>query len=272
MRERPSFPWHRNRRGDVTAGDPISSQALALDVFCTIDRLESRDAVLAHIAEQIGIDEPGRWELTPEALIPKPLLGEPRSTQVDVLARATQHIVLFECKFTEPDGGACSQPVPLRKGVHAGLAQCNGNYGMQTDPVSGATDRCVLSSKGIRYWDWVPQVLDIDSSIDYAPCPFAGGAYQWMRNLVAAAALAAESALRPAFVVVYADGAFPMPAKIRSPEWREFAARLTGRVPLRTVSYQDILRWASEAVDDAERSVVASCNAWVEGKIREAAR
>jgi hypothetical protein len=205
-------------------------------------------------------------------LIPKQLLGEPRPTQVDVLARATRHAVLFECKFTEPDGGACSQPVPLRKGAHAGLAQCNGSYAMQTDPVSGTAGRCVLTSKGIRNWEWIPQVFEIDASIDQVPCPFVGGSYQWMRNLVAAAALAAESGLEPTFVVVYADGAFPMAEKIRSAEWRRFSERVTGRVPLRTVSYQDILRWASEAVADAERTVLASCSQWVTGKIHKAAR
>lgn len=272
IRERADFPWHRDRGGKATAIDPISSQALALDVFGTIDRLGSRDAVLTHITQQLGIDEPGSWQLTLEALIPQELLGEPRSTQVDVLGRATENIVLFECKFTEPDGGVCSQPVPLRKGAHAGLAQCTGNYAMQTDPVSGTSGRCVLTSKGIRYWEWIPRVLHIDPGTERTPCPFAGGAYQWMRNLVAAAALAEEANLKPTFVVVYADGNFPMPAKIRSAEWNDFTGKLTSRVPLRTVSYQEILRLVAEAVDESERGVIAACAAWVERKIRGAAR
>lgn len=272
VRERPDMPWHRDRRKRVTAGDPRSSQALALDVFCTIDRLRSRDAVLSHLTQRIGIDERGQWELTPEALIPGQVLGEPRSTQVDVLGRASENVALFECKFTEPDGGKCSQPIRLRKGAHAGQSQCSGRYELQTDPVSGKTSRCVLSTKGIRYWEWIPRVLEIDSGSDYSPCPFAGGAYQWMRNLVAAAALAEKASLRPTFVVVYADGPFPMAKKIGSEDWRAFAASVTGYVPLRTVSYQDILEWASEAVDYSERSSIAECRSWIMGKIGAAAR
>jgi hypothetical protein len=272
LREQPAFPWHRDGNGRATAAEVQSSQALALDVFATIERLDSRDAVMECIGVHLGFDAQGPWSLTPEALVPKTLLGEPRPTQIDILGRAARSLVLFECKFTEPDGGACSQPVPIRKGSNTGLRQCNGNYQVQRDPISSKIGRCTLTGKGIRYWELVPQVLRIDPEIDHLPCPFDGGWYQWMRNLVSAAAMADESRLSPAFVIVYADGPFAMPRKLRTESWREFTELLTTRVPLRVVSYQQLLSWAVGVTTGDDQTILRACSTWVDRKIAAAAR
>jgi hypothetical protein len=41
-------------------------------------------------------------------------LGEPRPTQVDAMAEGAHSVILFECKFTEAAGGACSQVEPRK--------------------------------------------------------------------------------------------------------------------------------------------------------------
>ena len=61
-------------------------------------------------------------------------LSELRETQIDVLAKSTSSIVALECKFTEADGGECSQVHKLGKSAHKGMCQCNGNYEEQVNP------------------------------------------------------------------------------------------------------------------------------------------
>src|SRR5438445_12073212 len=110
VRDRPEFPWHRDRAGRVTASQPASSQALAVDFFGTIGALTSRDAILAAWTDHLALSLGGPWTIDLEHLVPRDLLGEPRPTQVDAVARGGAGIILFECKFTEADGGGCSQP------------------------------------------------------------------------------------------------------------------------------------------------------------------
>ena len=43
VRGEPAFPWHRDKAKAVTASQIVSSQALAVDFFGTINRLASRD-------------------------------------------------------------------------------------------------------------------------------------------------------------------------------------------------------------------------------------
>lgn len=219
--ERPDFPWHRDQRGVVTATMDESSQALALDLFGTVQRLASRDVIVGRWTEALELSGDGPWELIPEVLIPRETLGEPRPTQLDILAKGKGGIVVFECKFTEPDGGSCSQPVPIQKGANRGKRQCNGNYELQTNPVDGRQSKCALTPKGVKYWDFVPEVMKFDPAENYVPCPFADGWYQWMRNLVATLNLSRIEGLPAAFVVAYADGPFPMATKIRGPAWGE---------------------------------------------------
>jgi hypothetical protein len=111
VRERVDFPWHRDDSGQCTASCQKSSQALAIDVFETVDRLPSRNRIVGAWAEllRLPLAPADNWELTLEYPLPKALLGELRETQIDVLARSSNGIVVFECKFTEADGGGCSQ-------------------------------------------------------------------------------------------------------------------------------------------------------------------
>jgi len=272
VREVPIFPWHRDQAGHVTAGRRESSQALALDLFVTIDSLVSRDAILNAWMTALSLQSGAHWSIAPEVCLPRALLGEPRPSQIDVRAQSAASIVLFECKFTEPDGGGCSQPQAITSGRHAGMAQCTGAYVEQVNPVNGVSARCALSGKGIRYWELVPEVLAFDPTSDYRPCPFAGGWYQWMRNLVAARALGKESELPAAFVVVYADGAFPMARKVKSEEWQRLVETTSDRaVALRVASYQQLLAWAATAAVPDERPILQDLTAWIERKFVDSA-
>jgi hypothetical protein len=272
VRERPTFPWHRDRSGRVTAGQVRSSQALAVDFFGTVGALASCDAILAAWTDHLTLAFDGPWKVELEVPVPTDLLGEPHPTQIDVLARGGTGLVLFECKFTEPDGGGCSQPAPISGGAHHGLRQCNGSYAEQINPVNGERACCALTAKGIKYWDFVRDVLDIDPAHDHHPCPFAGGWFQWMRNLVAARVLARHHKVSSAFVVVYVDGPFPMAQKVSSDEWARLEALTEGRtVPFSKVSIQRLHAVASAASSQDDRRILSDLWKWMDRKLTETA-
>lgn len=272
VREQPLFPWHRDQYKAITASQVVSSQALAVDFFGTIQKLASCDDIFAEWIHHFELDLAGPWKIELEALVPEGVLGEPRSTQIDVLAKSNTGLIAFECKFTEPDGGACSQPRAISKGAHEGLKQCDGNYAQQINPVNQVQSRCALTGKGIKYWDFVPKVLNIDPDRDYRPCPFSGGWYQWMRNLVAAYALGRADGNSSAFVVVYADGPFPMANKVKGDDWKQLVTAVTGcEVPLRAVSYQQLLALAREGATPADQRVLDDLRAWMARKVTAAA-
>jgi hypothetical protein len=267
----PGFPWHRDDQGNVTAGRIRSSQAIAVEFFSTIKNLTASDQIVGGWMDHLGLHFLGPWTITLEEPVAPALLGERRPTQVDALARGSDGLVLFECKFTEHDGGGCSQWRPIRRGPHNGRRQCNGRYENQTNPVNGVEGRCALTGKGIRYWDWVPRVMAVDADEDYNPCPFRDGRYQWMRNLVVAAALAGNERGRSAFVILYVDdGPFPMARRIQSKEWAEFEALVAGNsVPLKTVSYQTLLRIARESCAETDAPVLEELKRWLDRKFSE---
>ena len=118
-----SYPWHVNR-GQITTGWSKSSQALSIDVFGTLRAFTNqaaRDAVMNSIAMPLGLAQNDTWHLDLEWEDERNLLKEKRPTQVDVKAQTKDHLLMLECKFTEPDGGPCSQTSKLN-----GRVQCGG--------------------------------------------------------------------------------------------------------------------------------------------------
>jgi len=75
---------------------------------------------MAAIAQELRAQGDGPWSVKLEWEDDKSLLREPRPTQVDAIAFGTKAAILFEVKFTEPDGGSCSQTNPLGKGANQG--------------------------------------------------------------------------------------------------------------------------------------------------------
>jgi len=263
------FPWHKG------AHVAHSSQALAIDVFGTIKTSANRDTIVDAFAQTIGLPTGGPWDITLEWKARPSLLNEPRPTQVDVYAESPQSVILFECKFTEQDGGACSQTVKRK-----GSIPCNGNYAASilSPPsfppvVSGnpSSLRCALSGKGIKYWDIIPKVFHLDAQTDYQPCPFAGSAYQWMRNLVVAYKVGRQKNKQPAVVIVYADHpGLPMAQKVRSRAWTAFTKTVRkDQVPLHVHSYQEILMLAQEVTHQGsgEPTLWRELGEWVERKM-----
>ena len=263
------FPWHK------WAHVTHSSQALAIDVFGTIKTSANCDRILDALAQTMELPTGGPWTITLEWTARPTLLNEPQPTQVDVYAENPQSVILFECKFTEQDGGACSQTVKRNNAI-----PCNGNYAasIHSPPsfppvVSGNPSalRCALSGKGIQYWDIIPKVFHLDAEADHLPCPFAGPAYQWMRNLVVAYKVARQKNKQPSVVIVYADHhGLPMAQKVRSNAWTQFARTVKqDQVPLHVRSYQEILTLAQETTrhGSGEQTVWGELEEWVNRKI-----
>jgi hypothetical protein len=254
------FPWH------TWAHVAHSSQALAIDIFGTIKTSPNRDAIVDAFAQTIGLPTGGPWTITLEWTARPTVLNEPHPTQVDVYAESPQSIILFECKSTEQDGGACSQTVK-----RDGATPCDGNYGKNSTHENDMTSRCALSEKGIQYWDIIPKVFHLDTQTDYQPCPFAGSAYQWMRNLVVAYKVGRQKNKQPAVVIVYADHpGLPMAQKVRSRDWTAFTKTVRkDQVPLHVHSYQEILMLAQEVTHQGsgEPTLWRELGEWVERKM-----
>jgi hypothetical protein len=263
-----AFRWHSAAGERYDTWKVQSSQALAIDVFGTLQTAPQRAAVLDRLAGELGLPAGGPWEVQLEWHDPDNRLNEHQPTWVDAVARSPRALILFEGKFTESDGGRCSQTQPLRSGPHQGLRQCSGSYMWQVNPATGQEARCALTAKGLRYWEFIPQVFDYDAGQSYFECPFAGPWFQWMRNLtVGYAAARLSHAQRAAWVLAYAEGpGLPMAARVRSPEWARLLDRLQpGAITLRALSYQALIALAQAACPNDP--VWPALAAWVQQKI-----
>ena len=259
---RQAFPWHSSSGRGFDTHKTHSSQALAIDVFGTLQGAPSKDAVLNALAVRLGLPASQNWQISLEWLDPDNLLGEHRRSQIDAIARSAENLIFFECKFTEQSAGACTQP-NLRRGVR----QCNGNYTLQTNPINGKAARCALTAKGICYWEHIPEIFAFGADQNHTPCPFAGSWYQWMRNLVQCWAVARHHHLRPAFVVAYADGPFAVAKEIRSPAWQSFLSTLRpGHLPLATLSYQELVALGRQNAPPQEIATWQALEEWVSRK------
>lgn len=257
-----AFSWHRG------AYQPHSSQALAIDVFGTVQNHPQCDLLVSELvttvfrAQMSDAAQQG-WTVKLEFRVSADLFGEPRPTQLDVLLENETAVVVLECKFTETGGGPCSQP----------SEQCNGRYEMQTNPKNGKRARCALTGKGVEYWRWIPRYFVLDNAQSYAPCPFAGPAYQYMRNLLVAGRIARWNKRRGAFGIVYAEGKhFPMAVEVTdaNSEWGRFKTLLRSdcAVSVGAISYQELLElWYKKHPTDTTLNELAK---WVRQKVEHA--
>jgi len=271
------FPWHLDQAGQPDTYKEHSSQALAIGIFGTIKAAAptERDTILAAIASELGVPTVGPWTVELEWVDDGNVIRERRRTQVDALARSPLAQIFFECKFTESDGGSCSQKDSLKKGTNKGTVQCNGNYLRQVNPVNQREAMCALSGKGIRYWEVVPQVFHFSADACHHPCPFAGPWFQWMRNLTVAYETGRTSGRKSAFVVSYADApGLPMADKIHSADWKRLSDVLRPEaLPLKAIPMQRIAAIASEAVKAAglDTAKWRGLSEWVKHRINSVA-
>lgn len=272
------FPWHLARDRQPDTHKPHSSQALAISVFGTLKTAAQaeRDRILAAIARKVGVPGDGPWAIDLEWCDPDNVMKEKRKTQVDAIARSPHAQVLFECKFTEPDGGPCSQKDPLQRGAHKGTIQCNGNYEPQGNTANGRHARCALTGKSIRYWEVIPDVFRYEAGVSYIPCPFSGPWFQWMRNLTVAFETGRASGRKSAFVVAYADApGLPMADQIHSAEWQRFCGALAPEaLPLKPISVQDIAATGVKATAAAglDAAKWRELSGWLDRRISGVAR
>jgi hypothetical protein len=259
------FPWHMNSHNIIDTWQINSSQALAVDVFGSLKMARSSNQILNALAQHIGLSSSVSWNVKLEWTEHGDPLKEKRPSQIDAVAIGENTIILFECKFTEL-AGPCSQPQLISKGPHRGLKQCNGNYENQCNPVNGVSNRCALTGKGIRYWDYIPEVFDFKAEANHRPCPFKGNWYQVMRNFVMAAALRKQTGKKTALVVIYVDDPrSKMSEWLISETWTTFQQHLrSGAVPFTHWSYSRLLKMMSKA--DPEDLLWSELSKWVYGK------
>ena len=113
--------------------------------------------------------------------------------------------------------------------------------------------------------------MNFDSSTDYSPCPFKGPWFQWMRNLVAARAWGRTLEKQSAFVVVYADGPFPMAIKVKEAAWSRLEQAVAGRsVAFRAISYQALLTVAQKNAVPIDRPMLEELGRWITARIDSA--
>jgi len=266
------FRWHASAGERNDSFKLHASQALVLDVFGTLKVSERRDAVLNAWAETLALPAGGPWAVELEWHDPANPLHEKQPTWADAVARSPHALIFFEGKFTESDGGKCSQTQRIATGKHKGLRQCDGRYMWQANPVNGLEARCALTAKGVRYWEMVAQVFDYAVDDSYFECPFAGPWFQWMRNLTNCYASAQRAGLRPACVLAYADApSLPMARRVRSPEWQRLHSHLQPHaITFQALSYQSLIALAQAAAP--HDTVWPELAGWVQNKIQAVTR
>lgn len=107
-------------------------------------------------------------------------LNEPRPTSVDVFFKGDYRIAV-ECKLSEPEVGPCSRPNLRPKDSNYKQEYCSGRYEKQR----GRSERCSLSSRGIQYWQYIPQLFNWSADTEHNSCPL-NKTYQLVRNVLAA--------------------------------------------------------------------------------------
>ena len=159
-----------------------SSQALTQSVFGNLKVGKQLDCLL-DLQDENGLNlfpiaAPEACSLEHEV----DYLGEAKraQTSIDVMFIKGYRIAV-ECKLAEDKFGTCSRP-DLKDDDPQYLTDfCNGSYTVQMN----RAERCALTSKAIRYWEFVPQLTSWSADVDHVPCPLRS-TYQIIRNLLAA--------------------------------------------------------------------------------------
>lgn len=159
-----------------------SSQALAQSIFGNL-------VVYGRLEKLIGLKDDDGNGLFEKAIVASNrflmensinYLGEPRPTSLDGYIHGEYRIAI-ECKFAESDVGTCSRPnLKEKKNPNYETEFCNGTYSKQRN----RKERCSLSEIGVKYWHYIPQILNWKRDRDYNPCPLKNN-YQLVRNILA---------------------------------------------------------------------------------------
>ena len=235
-----------------------SSQALAQSVLGTL-KVYGHLAVLADLQADEGGEVFGGAALRGEALqleYKVETLGERRATSLDGYIPGDYRVAI-ECKFTEAEVGRCSRPQLSAGDANYERDHCDGTFTRQR----GWQERCSLSERGVRYWDFVPALFEWGNEEDLSPCPLYEN-YQLVRNVLAAGVKADGSvSSKNGHAVLIYDGRNPaFQEGGKGPRaYRETRAALREASMLRKCSWQrmvglmrekGVLEWLTEELDE----------------------
>jgi len=102
---------------------------------------------------------------------PLTILNEPVPASIDIFLSGPFQIAI-QSTLMEQDAGKCSSVT---------WAYCNGSYAVQM----GSQERCYLTNKGVRYWEYIPMVFSWASNVNHSPCPLYN-TFQLVRRIFAA--------------------------------------------------------------------------------------
>jgi hypothetical protein len=165
---------------------------------------------------------------------------------VDALFHGPRRIAV-EVKLTEADFSRCSRPGLTAKKPNFLRDHCDGSYTCQR----GRAHRCSLAERGIRYWDFVPRLLNWDVEQDMRPCPLAAS-YQLVRNVLAACVNSSGSLdTESGHALVIYDARNPafQPGGTADSQWLATLAALQQPSVLRRVSWQAVVGHLSQNAD-----------------------
>lgn len=228
------FDWHVYR-GVIDADRVNSSQAFTIDFWGCLKVSPQKDSIINYLFNKNCIN----WDIEFE-YSDKKLMSEIKPTQIDVKIESDSCAIIIESKFTENNGGCCSQVRKNKKG----LKQCSGRYEEQINPVNNIKSKCALTGKKIKYWDYIDLLTEYDKSLTYSPCPFLNGEYQWMRNICFAEAYSRKNnnKIVESYLVYYKSNKCPISAKVDN---NSFLGNLKGKIintnAFKTISYYDLL-------------------------------
>ena len=253
-----NFDWH-NYKGEIDTDKINSSQALVIDFWGCI-KLSPYKNQLINLFFNKNDDN---WEIIFEYKN-KSLLSEKRPTQIDLIVESEACAIIIESKFTEQDGGGCSQTNKTKQGFY----QCNGKYEEQINPINNIKSKCALTGKGIKYWDYIDALTDFEKDKDYNPCPFKGGEYQWMRNICFAKAYAKHK-ISECYLVYYKSEKCPISKNVNN---GTYLGKLKGKIKdkksFQPISYNELLGKAISYLDfdDVEKQIWVDLQKWIKNK------
>ena len=150
-----------------------STQALVQSVFGNLKAYDSVHLLKGLVDDQ-GLPLFDTAVLTAENVSmghPLTILNEPVPASIDIFLSGPFRIAV-QCTLMEQDAGKCSSVT---------WGHCNGSYAVQM----GSQERCYLTDKGLRYWEYIPMVFSWGGNVNHSPCPLQNN-FQLVRRIFSA--------------------------------------------------------------------------------------
>lgn len=158
-----------------------SSQALAQSILGNL-AIDGFLSCLSELKDDKGLDLFGKGQISSDNFVMEHktnYLAEPRRTSLDGYIFGDYRIAI-ECKLTEAEVGTCSRSRLGLRDSNYESDYCDGTYSVQR----ARKERCSLTERKIKYWQYVPQLFKWKGDSDLNPCPLRKN-YQLVRNILA---------------------------------------------------------------------------------------